>query len=79
MNSEYLKEKIKVELELFKLYMIVLVALAGGIVSLLFNNSFQQSPYYLYILYMGLFFLTLLAIGCLYSYIQVTKNLKKLL
>lgn len=78
MNSEYLKEKIKVELELFKLYMVIIVALAGGLTGLVLNASNDNLFYSNLFIAAGIFFLTLFMIGAFNSYYIIRKSLKKL-
>lgn len=78
MNPEYLKEKIRVELEFFKLYMIVVIALAGGIVSIALKYINESSIGLLFFISLGLFFLSLFIIGVLNSFIQIKRHLKEL-
>ena len=75
-SGEIIKEKIRVETERFKVYVLVVVALAGGLYGLAVN--FQESNLTKIVFGIGIFFLVALFIVAVNSYILVNNLFKKL-
>jgi len=76
-SDEIIKEKIRIETERFKVYVLVIAALAGGLYGLLVN--FQESNDLTKIVCgVGIFFWFALFIISVNSYISVNNLFKKL-
>ena len=78
MMKEYLKEKLKVDLDLFKLYVAVILVLAGGIVSLYLRENFGQKQADYYLLILGCGILIFVTIMTSLRYFQIIKDLTQL-
>ena len=76
--KEYFKEKLKVDLDLFKLYIAVILVLGGGIASLMLRYRFGEKLLDYILSAVGFLFLVFLSIVSINSYIQIRKDLKEL-
>ena len=75
-NAEIIKEKIKVELEKFKIYILVFVALSGGLYALLVRMEDNVLNKVLFVL--GFVFLICLAGLIIRSNVDINKHFKNL-
>ena len=76
--KEYFKEKLKVDLDLFKLYIAVILVMGGGIASLMLRDKFGETKIDYFLSIVGFIFLAFLSIVSINSYIQIRKDLKEL-
>ena len=78
MNKETIDKKVKIELELFKIYSFFLIGLVTGIASILFRNAFYDNKIILIALIIGIVFLIFTGTVGIISYIKIYKFTKKL-
>ena len=78
MSIEVLKEKINIELEKFKTYVLVTVVLGGGVSGLLLKFSENSNFIFKVVLVIGFVFFIFFSFASFYSYIQIDKLSKKL-
>jgi len=76
--NEYLKEKLKVDLDLFKLYVAIILVLSGGLVSLYLRDKFGEKEADYYLLIWGCVILVFVISIASHRYLQIIKDLKKL-
>jgi len=78
MSIEVLKEKINIELERFKIYVLVTVALGGGVSGLLLNYDDNNNFYFKLVLVTGLIFFLIFLFASIYSHLKIGKFSNKL-
>ena len=75
-NKEKIERKIKIELELFKMYCFFLIGLVTGIYSILISEIYNTNQVAFVILIIGIVFFLVVTILLVNSYIKLNK-LKK--
>jgi len=76
--KEYYKEKLKVDLDLFKLFISVIVVLSAGLGTLFLNRNFGESIAELTLFVSGCVFLSGLFILIIVLYFEIRKDLKEI-
>jgi len=76
--KEYFKEKLKVDLDLFKLYIAVILVLGGGLATFALRYRFGENLIDYIISGVGFMFLVFVSIISINSYIHIRKDLKEL-
>ena len=79
MDKESIKEIIKLETELLKIYSVFVITISTGIVGLLLRWNFDTNPVELWLLILGLIFLLIFAAGFINSFLKIIKWSNKIL
>ena len=78
MDKEIIKEELKTELELFKIYSFILIGLVTGNVSLSFRFISEKTTFVLILLIIGIAALLTTFIRFTRAYFRIIKNIKNL-
>ena len=83
--EEVIKENIKVEIEIFKVFVAIVILLLGGVYGLMVqlyndpvNKILDKDPFNLILFAVGLIFLLTFVFGAVGRYIAIRKLLKRL-
>ncbi|MBW8049231.1 MAG: hypothetical protein FVQ77_02595 [Cytophagales bacterium] len=74
----YLKEKLKVDMDLLKMFAVIILILGGGIISIFLTNQFILNIYELFLVIFGCILIVVFFIAAVKRYINIHKNLNKL-
>jgi|AntAceMinimDraft_17_1070374.scaffolds.fasta_scaffold04996_5 hypothetical protein len=78
MDKEIIKEELKTEVELFKIYTLILIGLVTGNVSLSFKIISEKEIFVSILLIVGIIALLSIFVIFVRSYFRIIKNVKKL-